>query len=110
VLWLVGRFVLALGGQVSGLAAAIDLAFLPALVVAISLALRSAARRNLVFLPLLAVLALANLATHLDALGLLAGIGSPALLIALDLFILMIGLIGGRIVPTFLAIGVSSLA
>lgn len=102
-LWLAGRLAVTLGGQAPGLAAAIDLAFLPALVIAISPALQSAARRNLVFLPLLAVLVLANLATHLDALGLLAGIGSPALLLALDLFVLMIGLIGGRIVPAFTA-------
>lgn len=103
VLWLGGRLGLALGGQVPGMVAAIDLAFLPALLVAISPALQSAARHNLVFLPLLGVLTLANLASHLDALGLLVGIGSPALLIALDLFVLMIGLIGGRIVPAFTA-------
>jgi uncharacterized protein involved in response to NO len=102
-LWLAGRLGLALGEQAAGLAAAIDLAFLPALMVAISPALQSAARHNLVFLPLLAGLTLANLATHLDAIGLIDGIGSPALLAALDLFVLMIGLIGGRIVPAFTA-------
>jgi uncharacterized protein involved in response to NO len=103
VLWLAGRLVVALGGQAPGLAAVVDLAFLPALVIAISPALQAAAPRNLVFLSLLGALALANLAVHVDALGLVVGVGSPALLAALDLFILMIGLMGGRIVPAFTA-------
>jgi uncharacterized protein involved in response to NO len=102
-LWLAGRLGMALGAQVPGLAAAIDLAFLPALMVAISPALQSAARRNLVFLPMLAALTSANLATHLEALGALAGIGSRPLVAALDLFVVMIGLMGGRIVPVFTA-------
>jgi uncharacterized protein involved in response to NO len=52
---------------------------------------------------LLAVLALANLLVHLDALGLVQGFGPLALVVALDLLALMIGLVGGRIVPTFTA-------
>ena len=102
-LWLAGRLAVAFGGQAPGLAATIDLAFLPALAIAISPALQSAPRRNLVFLPLLAGLALANLVIHLDTLGALAGMGSPALLATLDVFALMIGLVGGRIVPAFTA-------
>ena len=81
----------------------IDLAFLPAVVVAIAPALQTAPRRNLIFLPLLAVLALANLLVHLDALGLVQGFGPLALVVALDLLALMIGLVGGCIVPTFTA-------
>ena len=75
VLWLGGRVALAFGVEVPALAAVIDLAFLPALVVAIAPALERASRRNLVFLPLLAVLTFANLATHAEALGLLPGVG-----------------------------------
>jgi uncharacterized protein involved in response to NO len=102
-LWLAGRLTVTFGGSAPTLAAAIDVAFLPAVAVAIAPALAAAAPRNLVFLSLLGALALANLAIHVDALGLVVGIGSPALLAALDLFILMIGLMGGRIVPAFTA-------
>ncbi len=102
-LWLGGRLGVTFAGAVPGFAAVIDLAFLPAVVVAIAPALRVAPRRNLIFLPLLGVLTLANLLVHLDALGLVQGFGPRALVAALDLFALMIGLVGGRIVPTFTA-------
>jgi uncharacterized protein involved in response to NO len=59
--------------------------------------------RSCPFLPLLAALELANLLVHLDALGLVQGFGSLALVVALDVFALMIGLVGGRIVPAFTA-------
>ena len=103
VLWLGGRAGVTFGGAAPELAAVIDLAFLPAVVVAIAPALQTAPRRDLIFLPLLAVLALANLLVHLDALGLVRGFGPLALVVALDLLALMIGLVGGRIVPTFTA-------
>jgi hypothetical protein len=102
-LWLAGRLTVTFGGAAPTLAAVIDLAFLPAVAVATAPALQAAAPRNLVFLSLLGALALANLAVHVDALGLVIDVGSPALVAALDLFILMIGLMGGRIVPAFTA-------
>jgi uncharacterized protein involved in response to NO len=101
-LWLAGRLMVTFGGA-PALAAVIDVAFLPAVAVAIAPALHAAAPRNLMFLSLLGALALANLAVRVDALGLVSDVGSPALVAALDLFVLMIGLMGGRIVPAFTA-------
>ena len=103
VLWLAGRLMSFAGGSVPGIAAAIDLAFLPALAVAIAPALQAAPRRNLLFLPVLGLLVLANLAVQVDALDVLPGAGSMALRASLDLFVLLIALVGGRIVPAFTA-------
>jgi uncharacterized protein involved in response to NO len=52
-------------------------------------------------MPVIGVLLLLNLGVHLDAQGLLPGLGALALRGALDLFVLLIGLIGGRVVPAF---------
>jgi uncharacterized protein involved in response to NO len=83
------------------LATAVDLAFLPALAIAITPALQAAPRRNRVFLPVLGVLLLANLGVRLDAQGVLPGLGAIALRVTLDLFAVLIALIGGRVVPAF---------
>jgi uncharacterized protein involved in response to NO len=103
LLWLAGRIACSLGGAMPALAAATDLAFLPALAVALTPALQAAGRRNLVFLPLLGALFLANLVMHLDAQDVLPGAGTAALRAALDLFVLLIALVGGRVVPAFTA-------
>jgi uncharacterized protein involved in response to NO len=102
-LWLLGRVAMAAGAGAPLVAALIDLAFLPALAVALLPALRAAARRNLVVLPILGGLLLADLGVQLDALGPLPGLGTPSLRLALDLLVLLIALIGGRIVPAFTA-------
>jgi uncharacterized protein involved in response to NO len=99
--WLAGRVASSAGGGAPVLAAAIDLAFLPALALAIAFALQAAPRRNLVFMPVIGVLLLLNLGVHLDAQGVLPGLGALALRGALDVFVLLIGLIGGRVVPAF---------
>jgi uncharacterized protein involved in response to NO len=51
----------------------------------------------------LGLLVLANLAVQLDALDVLPGAGQTALRASLDLFVLLIALVGGRIVPAFTA-------
>lgn len=101
LIWLAGRAASAAGGVFPAVAAAVDLAFLPALAIAITPALQAAPRRNRVFLPLLGVLLVANLGVHLDALDMLPGLGAIALRVALDLLALLIALIGGRVVPAF---------
>jgi uncharacterized protein involved in response to NO len=101
LIWLAGRFASSAGGVFPALAGAVDLAFLPALAIAITPALQTAPPRNRVFLPLLGVLLLANLGVHLDALDMLPGLGAIALRVTLDLFALLIALIGGRVVPAF---------
>src|SRR5690606_36032036 len=101
LIWLAGRLASSAGGAVPVLAALVDLAFLPALAIALLPALRAAAARNRVFLLILSVLLLADLGVHLDALYVVPGVGSIALRVTLDLFALLVGLIGGRIVPAF---------
>lgn len=105
---LVGLFVLWLGGRVlawvqSGLAYSLaDGLFLPVLIafVAPGILARNA-RRNGVIVALLAFLALANLAFHAEATGLLDRGARWGLYLALDLFVLFLTLIGGRVVPAF---------
>jgi uncharacterized protein involved in response to NO len=101
LIWLAGRVLCSAGGAVPGLAAAVDLAFLPALAIAITPALQAAPPRNRIFLPVLGVFLLANFGVHLDALGVLPGLAAIALRVALDLLALLIALIGGRVVPAF---------
>jgi uncharacterized protein involved in response to NO len=103
LIWLAGRILSSAGGAIPAVAAAVDLAFLPALALAITPALQAAPRRNRVFVPVLGVFVLANLGVHLDVLGVLPGLGAIALRVTLDLFALLIALIGGRVVPAFTA-------
>lgn len=102
-LWAVGRI-----GQWAGtalpasLAAVMDLLFLPALALAIAPALyRAGKMRNFVFLVVLLLLFGCNVAYHLDGLGVVADGAFRGQIVALDLFALMIAVVGGRIVPSF---------
>lgn len=100
--WLAAR-VLAWGGEGGAwLFAVIDLAFLPLLatMVAPSILVRSA-KRNGVFLAMLALLFVANLAYHGDALGWPVGSAPWGLRLAIGGLLLMIAVVGGRIVPAF---------
>jgi uncharacterized protein involved in response to NO len=103
-LWLAGRLAIALGAALPGaLIAALDLAFLPALCVVLARPLIGTNnRRNFVILGILGGLWLTNIATHLDALGFAsAGTGRQASLVALDLVLLVIVIISGRVFPMF---------
>src|SRR5690606_2236043 len=103
-LWLVGRLALVPGSNVPGpLAAALDLAFLPAVGVAIGRPIvLSRSRRNYVMLAVLGVLFVANAAVHLAALGVVAPSwerdGSRA---GTNVVVVLSALICGRVVPMF---------
>lgn len=105
-LWLAGRVAMWLPGTLPPAAAAVlDLAFLPALGLFVAGPLiRARAWRNMVFLVLLAVLVAANVLFHIEAAGYgpgsadLAGMGN---LLALDLVLVLITIVGGRIIPAF---------
>ena len=107
VLWLTGRVAFVLSGALPQVAVSIvDLAFLPALALAVAPAILGARnRRNYVFFVLLAALFVGNAAFHAALLGLdsAAGldVGRRGQILALDVFTLMITVIGGRIVPAF---------
>lgn len=98
-LWLLGRAaVLFVGPVPRALAAAIDLAFLPALAIAIGVPIvRARNWRNVGFLPLLSLLTAANALFHF---------GSPtqsalAVRAAVDVVLLVIIVVGGRVIPLF---------
>jgi uncharacterized protein involved in response to NO len=102
VLWLVAR-VLVLTGP-ANVAALVDIAFVPALGVAVAVPIvQSANVRNYKILAVLAALTMANACYHLASANLLpVGVSRVALTAALDLFAILIAIIGGRVVPAFI--------
>lgn len=104
LLWLAGRVLALMPAAVpAGLAAAVDLAFLPALATVLAVpVLRARQWHNLVFVVVLGVLTLANALVHLSALG-LAATGRLGTYGALYLVILIISIVGGRVIPFFTA-------
>jgi len=102
LLWLAGRILPLLGGAIPGMAIAlVDLAFLPALALAIRPALwQGQMKINRIFVPLLFVMAIANLLTHLQFLG-ISNTYSRGTDAMLYLIILLIIFIGGRVMPFF---------
>ncbi len=103
-LWLAGRIV-SLTELPGPLIAAVDLAFLPALAVAIGIPLlRAGQRHNYIFLGLLALLTAANLLLHLSALG-WADTWRAGIELALGTIVLLIVVVGGRVVPFFIERG-----
>ena len=103
VLWIAGRVAVWFSASLpAGLVAIIDIGFLPVLggMVAAGLLVRPAPR-NLQFLVILLLLAAANGAVHAEWMGLVEDKASQALGAAIMLLALMVGIIGGRIVPAF---------
>lgn len=100
LLWLAGRVVSVSGPPI--LFALVDGAFLLlAALVFLRLILRARNWRNLPVVAILLLLAAANAAFHLGALGLLPLAPMQALLAALSLVLLLACLIGGRVIPAF---------
>lgn len=84
------------------LAAAVDLAFLPALGALVARPLIKAGKaRNTAFLGLLALLTLANALFRLEWMGVTAATAQQGILLAIGIILQMIAVIGGRIVPNF---------
>ncbi len=102
-LWLAGRLAMWFSGFLpAGLVAAVDLAFLPVLLAVGAPGLLSPrAKRNRIFVAVIAILVAGNALMYAAAAGLVGerlGAG-----LALDGFILLITILGGRIVPAFTA-------
>jgi len=82
--------------------ALVDLSFLPALALGIGVPLaRHGERRNLLFLPLIALFWVANLLIHLSLLGFVPDLAHQAVLLGLNLIVLLIVIMGGRVIPFF---------
>ncbi|HEY6079825.1 MAG TPA: NnrS family protein [Polyangiaceae bacterium] len=112
-LWLAGRLAMACSAALpAGVVAVADLAFLPALFIALARPVISAKnRRNYVILGVVAAFFVANLWLHLTALGISsAGSARQPSLIGVDLVVLLITIILGRVLPMFTrnAVGATS--
>jgi uncharacterized protein involved in response to NO len=113
-LWVAGRVAMGLSTVLPrGVVAVADLAFLPALVVVLARPLVAAGnRRNFVMLAILGAFFLANVSVHLEALGVLpSGSARRSSLVSVDLVLLLITIIAGRVFPMFTrnATGVTSI-
>ncbi|HUC98548.1 MAG TPA: NnrS family protein [Candidatus Polarisedimenticolaceae bacterium] len=102
-LWLIARVLPFFSATMPGwLISAVDVAFLPALTASIAVPLvRHAEKRNLLFLPLMLGLFVANLLVHLELLGLVPGVARHGIFLGLYLIILLIVIMGGRVIPFF---------
>ena len=100
--WLAGRLLPLFPAVPGGVVAAVDLAFLPLLALALAVpVIRAEHWKSLMFPVLLLVLAGANLAIHLERLGLAEGVARQALYGSVDLVVILIALMGGRVIPFF---------
>jgi uncharacterized protein involved in response to NO len=113
-LWLAGRLAMAFASSLPPWAVAfVDLAFVPVLLVVLGRPLIAAKnRRNFVMLLILAAFFAANASVHLGALGVFpTGTARQANLVGVDLVLLLITIIGGRVFPMFTrnATGVTSI-
>ena len=101
--WILGRVAVLLAGHLPGtLVAVVDLSFLPLVAWAIGRPIyASRNRRNYAMVGILVGLGGANLAVHLDSLGVAPG-GAPwGLRLGLNLITLMMLIIGARVIPMF---------
>lgn len=99
-LFLLGRVFVLFGASLpEALVVAVDLAFLPAVAIALAMPIvRAKNWRNLAFVPLLLVLAAANTLFYLSPLR-----ASAALRFALGVILVIITVMGGRVIPAFTA-------
>lgn len=105
LLWVAGRVVMWLSGSLPlWLVAAVDLAFFPAVAVYVGqVLLRHGNRRNMILTAILSAFAIANLAMHLEYLGVWSIGQRVGELISLNLLAVIMIIIGGRITPAFTA-------
>jgi len=102
LIWLAGRLLPLFDSSLPGvMIAVVDMAFLPAVALAIKPALwQGEQKTNRIFVPLLLVMGIANLLVHLEALG-IAQTAQQGLSGMLYLVVLLITLLGGRVIPFF---------
>jgi uncharacterized protein involved in response to NO len=102
-LWLLGRILPFFSGVLPNwFIALVDLAFLPVVAIGIGVPLvRGGESRNLLFLPLLAALWTANFFVHAELLGWLPNLGRKGIFLGLNLIVLLIVIMGGRVIPFF---------
>jgi uncharacterized protein involved in response to NO len=107
-LWLAGRLLPWLPGIPGALVAAVDVAFLPALAATLFGPLRGGSNRmNLVLLPILLGMAVANGLVHAQALGYSLTGRALGTTLMLDLVLGLVLLVTGRVMPFFTEMGLA---
>jgi len=103
LIWLAGRLLPFFPQVIPGpLIALVDLAFLVLLAVAIAIPIwRKGSRQNLLFIPILLLLDLANGMVHLQALQVTSASGLTGVRLGIYLILLLITILGGRVIPFF---------
>lgn len=107
VLWCLGRILpFFLGILPAWLIASVDLLFLPCVGLAVGIPIaKTKNKRNLFFIPVFALFSIANLLMHLEAQAGINGVGKVGERMALGIVILIVGVIGGRVIPFFTQAG-----
>lgn len=102
LLWAAGRITPLFSELIPApLIALIDLAFVPALGVAAGTPLvRAKQKNNAIFLLIIALLTIANLMIHLEALD-IAPTGKSGINLAVGMIVLLVAVLGGRVIPFF---------
>lgn len=105
LLWLLGRLLMAFPMALPAwVLVVVDLAFLPAVAIVMAKLVITAKRwRNLIFIPVLALLAIANLAMHLGMINGDYALVRNAAYLAVLLITLMMTVVGGRVIAMFTA-------
>jgi uncharacterized protein involved in response to NO len=108
LLWLAGRVLPFISAFIPAwLVAVVDVAFLPALAVALTFPLvRSGQTHNLLLLIIVAALTVANVMIHLQILGYVNSAAGSGIYSAVYLVVLLIVILGGRVIPFFTERGV----
>lgn len=102
VLWLAGRAAMWGLDVLPPLAVAVlDIAFVPALAMAILSALAGHLRRQGLFLGILVILTAGNVLFHLDRVAPGWADADHSLILALDSFVVLMTVLGGRVIPSF---------
>ncbi len=101
LVWLAGRLAPWIPGIPVAVVLVVDVAFLPLIAISLARQLWQGKNRvNRVFLPLLLLMALANLLSHLQLLGQIDGPGDMRR-VMLVLVLGLIALVAGRVIPSF---------
>lgn len=98
-LWMAGRIAVLTGP--GPFAAVFDIAFLPMVALSLWFPLKRSSNRNLFFVALLSIFAIANLVFHLSHLGVIALPPIVSTQGALFLVVVIVALMSGRVTPSF---------
>jgi len=109
LLWLLGRILPFIAAAPPWAVALVDLSFLPLFALALVVPLlRVKQYHSLIFAAITAVLFCANLLIHLQLLGITRGTAQRGTYLTVDLILLTIVVMGGRVIPFFTEKGLSS--